>query len=89
VTPGFADERIFVPRAKERIIACFPRRRRMEHEVICHMLARLRPAGPAWDWRVLNGVSEREVAHPLRRLASRLSAQSNGRAGRVHEAYLV
>jgi glycosyltransferase involved in cell wall biosynthesis len=73
VAPGFADERIFAPGPKERIIACIPRKRRMEYEVIRHMFARLRPAGPVWEWQVLDGVSEREVAQAMSRAAVFLS----------------
>jgi hypothetical protein len=73
VIPGFADERLFAPGPKARVIATIPRKRPMEHEVIRHMFERLRPPGPVWDWAVLEAVTEREVAQAMARAGVFLS----------------
>ncbi len=73
VIPGFADERLFAPAPKEAIIACIPRKRRMELLSIRHMFERLYTGPTTWRWAALDQVSEREVAAAMSRAAVFLS----------------
>lgn len=73
VTPGFADERTFGPKPKEQIIACSPRRRRLEEKTIRYMFERLCPSAGAWRWIALETASEAEVAEVMGRASVFLS----------------
>jgi len=73
VTPGFADERIFRPTAKERIIACSPRHRRTEQAAIRHMFERLCPTADAWRWEIMEDRTEAQVADVMGRASVFLS----------------
>lgn len=63
--PAFADERLFTPAPKQRVIAAIPRKRPEEFHAIRHMFDRLRGADPAWRWEVIEGRSESETARAL------------------------
>lgn len=62
--PAFADERLFRPAAKARVIACTPRKRHNELRVIRHLYARLRP-GCDYRWALIDGRTEAETASAL------------------------
>lgn len=63
VVPAFADERLFRPRPKQRVIACTPRKRPVELLAIRHMFERLQPgAAAAWRWELVQDVTEAEAA---------------------------
>jgi glycosyltransferase involved in cell wall biosynthesis len=73
VVPGFADERVFAPKPKEQIIACSPRRRRVEQATIRYMFERLHPNAADWCWELLETRSEAEVADVMGRASVFLS----------------
>lgn len=64
--PAFADERLFRPAAKQRVIAAMPRKRPAELLAIRHMFERLAGAeAAAWRWELIDGRSESETAAAL------------------------
>jgi len=73
VTPGFADERIFRPAAKQPVIACSPRHRKTEQQAIRHMFERLHPNAAAWRWEPMETHTEAEVAEVMGRASVFLS----------------
>lgn len=73
VVPGFADERLFRPAAKERLIACSPRHRKVEQAAIRYMFERLYPDAAAWRWEVMETRTEVEVADIMGRASVFLS----------------
>jgi hypothetical protein len=61
--PAFADERIFQPGAsRDGAIAMVPRKRPIEADAIRALLPALHPRHAGLDWRVLQQVSERQMA---------------------------
>ncbi|TAJ71385.1 MAG: glycosyltransferase [Phenylobacterium sp.] len=73
VVPGFADARMFRPAPKEQVIACSPRRRKVEQLAIRYMFERLHPNAPAWRWEVMETCTEDEVAAIMGRASVFLS----------------
>ncbi|WP_068878606.1 MULTISPECIES: glycosyltransferase [unclassified Phenylobacterium] len=73
VVPGFADERLFRPAPKERLIACSPRHRKVEQAAIRYMFERLHPDAAAWRWEVMETRTEAEVADIMGRASVFLS----------------
>lgn len=62
VVPAFADERVFRPADKRPVIACTPRKRPAELQIIRLMFSRIHPRAADWDWHVLETATEDEVA---------------------------
>lgn len=73
VTPAFADERLFRPAPKARVIACSPRKRPVEQRAIRYMFERLHPAAAEWRWELLEDLSEAETAAAMGRASVFLS----------------
>lgn len=73
VVPGFADAHTFRPMAKEQVIACSPRHRRVEQLAIRHMFQRLHPNAQAWRWEIMETCTEVEVADIMGRASVFLS----------------
>lgn len=73
VVPGFADERLFRPAPKERLIACSPRHRKVEQAAIRYIFERLHPGAGAWRWEVMETRAEAEVADIMGRASVFLS----------------
>jgi len=63
--PAFADERVFAPTAKRRVIAAMPRKRPIELRAVQHMFGRLHEGPAVWTWDVIEGRSEAETARAL------------------------
>jgi glycosyltransferase involved in cell wall biosynthesis len=85
--PGFADERLFVPAAKQPVIACMPRKRRIEGAAIRNMFARLYDGPLAWRWDLVDGRTEAEAAAALGRASVFLSlARLEGMSMTIVEA---
>ncbi|MBW8813573.1 MAG: glycosyltransferase [Caulobacterales bacterium] len=85
--PGFADERLFVPAPKLPLIACMPRKRRIEGAAIRNMFARLYDGPTAWRWDLVDGRTEAEAAVALGRASVFLSlARLEGMSMTIVEA---
>lgn len=81
MVPAFADERIFAPAAKQRVIATSPRKRQTEFRSIRFMFERLYPDAATWRWDILENATEEEVAQAMGRASvflnlSRMEAHS-------------
>ena len=61
----FADERLFQPRDKAPLIACAPRKRRLEVVAIRQLHRGLHPRQADVDWATLEGVAEAQMAEAL------------------------
>lgn len=87
IVPGFADEAIFAPTAKERRIAVFPRKRPMEFRVIQTLFVRRHSGADGWQWDIIRNRTERETAAALARASVSLSlARLEGMSLTVLEA---
>lgn len=85
--PAFADERLFVPAPKAKVIAAIPRKRPEELRAIRHMFARLHPGADDWTWDVIEGRTEAETAAALGRASVFLSlARLEGMSMTILEA---
>ena len=85
--PAFADERLFAPAAKAKVIAAIPRKRPAELHAIRHMFARLCPGADDWAWDVIEGRTEAETAAALGRASVFLSlARLEGMSMTILEA---
>jgi hypothetical protein len=85
--PAFADERLFVPAPKQRVIAAIPRKRPEELSAIRHMFERLTGTNPSWRWEVIEGRSEAETARAVGEAAVFLSlARLEGMSMTILEA---
>jgi len=73
VAPAFADERVFGPGEKARVIACMPRKRPAELTVIRGLFERIHPGAAGWAWRLLETATEEEAAAALGRASVFLS----------------
>lgn len=77
--PAFADERLFAPGPKVRVIAAMPRKRPLELRAIRHMFGRVYPRAAEWNWTVIERKTEAETARALSHAAVYLSlAQLEG-----------
>lgn len=70
--PNWIDGGVFRPREKAKVIACMPRKRKMEAAAIRGMFQRLSPFD-GWAWDLIEGRSEAETAEALGRSAVYLS----------------
>lgn len=85
--PAFADERVFVPTAKQPVIAAIPRKRPVELHAIQHMFGRLYTGGTDWRWDVIEARSEAQTAAALGRASVFLSlARLEGMSMTILEA---
>lgn len=73
VVPAFADERVFAPAEKAKVIACTPRKRPTELKVIQLIFSRIHPGAADWAWEVLETATEAEVAAAMGRASVFLS----------------
>jgi hypothetical protein len=73
VVPAFADERLFRPAPKERLIACTPRKRPTEQQAIRYLFSRLYKGSAGWRWTLLETATEAEVAGVMGRASVFLS----------------
>ena len=60
--PSYVDATQFHPRAKARIIACMPRKRRFEAAAIRSLFERLREGREPWRWDLIHGRPEAQAA---------------------------
>jgi hypothetical protein len=85
--PAFADERLFVPAAKDPVIAAIPRKRPEELRAIQHMFARLYAGPTDWRWDLIEGRTEAQTAAALSRASVFLSlARLEGMSMTILEA---
>ncbi len=85
--PAFADERLFVPAAKDPVIAAIPRKRPEELRAIQLMFARLYAGPTDWRWDEIEGRTETETAAALGRASVFLSlARLEGMSMTILEA---
>jgi glycosyltransferase involved in cell wall biosynthesis len=85
--PAFADERMFRPAAKEKVIAAIPRKRPAELRAIQHMFARLHEGAASWTWDLIEQRTEAETAAALGRASVALSlARLEGMSMSILEA---
>ncbi|ODT87247.1 hypothetical protein [Phenylobacterium sp. SCN 70-31] len=73
VVPVFADERLFRPGPKARLIACSPRKRPYEQRAIRYMFERLHPDAAGWRWEILETETEARTAEVMGRASVFLS----------------
>ena len=85
--PAFADERLFIPAPKQRVIAAIPRKRPEELRAIQHMFGRLYRGDAPWRWDVIEGRTEAQAAQALGEAAVFLSlARLEGMSMTILEA---